>query len=128
MAECKECGRTLVPWEVKRGGGACGGCHSLVEQREKAQSSERQVSKSNKPSGQTASEGSTPAATAFTSLAWIIVALTFICTLIATFATAADGDAFLAMIMFISGCFSAVLLGLLTEISANIAKLVNNSR
>ena len=71
--------------------------------------------------------GESPA-TAFTSLAWVIVALTFICTLIATFVTAADGDAFLAMIMFISGCFGAVLLGLLTEISANIAKLVNNSR
>jgi hypothetical protein len=76
----------------------------------------------------TVSEGSTTAATAFTSLAWVIVALTFICTLIATFVIAADGDTFLAMMMFIGGCFSAVLLGLLTEISANIAKLVNNSR
>ena len=81
-----------------------------------------------KSSSQPASEGSTTPATAFTSLAWVIVALTFICTLIATFAIAADGDTFLAMMMFIGGCFSAVLLGLLTEISANIAKLVNSSR
>ena len=128
MAVCVDCGRPLVPWEVKRGGGACGGCHSLVKQREKAQASEKQDAKSNKSSSHTVLEGSTTPATAFTSLAWVIVALTFICTLIATFAIAADGDTFLAMMMFIGGCFSAVLLGLLTEISANIAKLVNNSR
>ena len=59
---------------------------------------------------------------------WNHLSLTCICTLIATIATAADGGTFLAMIMFISGCFSPVLLGLLIEISANIAKLDNNSR
>ena len=131
MAECIECGKKIAfmkTYDAGYRGGKCVDCYVLVKQPEKVQASERQVSKSNKPSSQTASEGSTPAATAFTSLAWVIVALTFICTLIATFVTVADGDAFLAMIMFISGCFSAVLLGLLTEISANIAKLVNNSR
>ena len=130
MAVCTGCGGK-ISWFLDGGSDICQSCHKAnftLKQPEKAQASERQVSKSNKPSSQTASEGSTPAATAFTSLAWVIVALTFICTLIATFVTAADGDAFLAMIMFISGCFSAVLLGLLTEISANIAKLVNSSR
>ena len=130
MAECTGCGKK-IRWFVDGGSDICTPCRNAnfaLKQSKKAQASERQVSKSNKQSRPTASEGSTPAATAFTSLAWVIVALTFICTLIATFVTAADGDAFLAMIMFISGCFSAVLLGLLTEISANIAKLVNNSR
>ena len=129
MAECIECG-TQMGFGIK---GYCGTCHVARLNTSKdapmsVSSLETPITSKNKPSSQTASEGSTPAATAFTSLAWVIVALTFICTLIATFVTAADGDAFLAMIMFISGCFSAVLLGLLTEISANIAKLVNNSR
>ena len=126
MAECTGCGKTLKSWQSALGG-TCDNCQSKIAKQVKVSDDARDL-ESNKPSSQTASEGSTPAATAFTSLAWIIVALTFICTLIVTFATAADGDAFLAMIMFISGCFSAVLLGLLTEISANIAKLVNNSR
>ena len=130
MVECIECGAQMG-FGVK---GYCGICHVARLNTSKdapmsVSSLETPItSKSNKPSRQTASEGSTLAATAFTSLAWVIVALTFICTLIATFVTAENGDAFLAMIMFISGCFSAVLLGLLTEISANIAKLVNNSR
>ena len=133
MAECIDCGKALNYLNEKPDG-RCGTCHVAWLSPSKdvpisVSSLETPItSKSNKQSRPTASEGSTPAATAFTSLAWIIVALTFICTLIATFATAADGDAFLAMIMFISGCFSAVLLGLLTEISANIAKLVNSSR
>ena len=111
-------------------GGSCGDCRSSAFQKNKPplkqnlNEAERELVDQKLD----AIMLTTPAATAFTSLAWVIVALTFICTLIATFATAADGDAFLAMIMFISGCFSAVLLGLLTEISANIAKLVNNSR
>ena len=132
MAECIDCGKALNYLNEKPDG-RCGTCHVAWLSPSKdvpisVSSLETPITSKNKPSSQTASEGSTPAATAFTSLAWIVVALTFICTLIATFATAADGDAFLAMIMFISGCFSAVLLGLLTEISANIAKLVNNSR
>ena len=130
MAKCIECGAQMG-FGVKR---YCRTCYvarlnTSKEVPMSVSSLETPItSKSNNPSCPTASEGSTPAGTAFTSLAWIVVAQTFICTLIATFVTAADGDAFLAMIIFISGCFSAVLLGLLTEISANIAKLVNNSR
>ena len=130
MAECIECGAQMG-FGIK---GYCGICHvaKLNTSKDAPMSVSSletpNTSKSNKQSRPTASGGSTPAATDFTSLAWVIVALTFICTLIATFVTAADGDAFLAMIMFISGCFSSVLLGLLIEISANIAKLDNNSR
>ena len=69
----------------------------------------------------------TSAATAFTSIAWIVVGLSLICSAIAALALAADGQGFMAIIVFVSGCFSAVLLGLLAEISANIARLVNKS-
>ena len=123
MAVCVDCGKTLKGWQSTLGG-TCSDCFSR-DVPVKVSSVDVPILSAN---NQTASDGSTSAATAFTSLAWAIVALTFICTLIATFVTAADGDAFLAMIMFIGGCFSAVLLGLLTEISTNIAKLVNNSR
>ena len=118
MAECKDCGKKIGFMNTYDG--KCIDCYSHQEGEDKTPA-QRLLSP-------TESTGSIPAATAFTSLAWIIVALTFICTLIVTFATASGGDTFLAMVMFISGCFSAVLLGLLTEISANIAKLVNNSR
>ena len=69
----------------------------------------------------------TPAATAFTSIAWVVVGLSLICSTIAALALAADGQGFMAIIVLLSGCFSAVLLGLLAEISANIARLVNKS-
>ena len=69
----------------------------------------------------------TLAATAFTSIAWVVVGLSLICSAIAAVALAADGQGFMAIIVFVSGCFSAVLLGLLAEISANIARLVNKS-
>ena len=111
MAECIDCGKSL-DYRNSMPNGRCSGCHG------------KYLAANNK----TASDGSTSAATAFTSLAWVIVTLTFVCTLIATFVTAVDGDPVSAMMMFIGGCFSAVLLGLLTEISTNIAKLVNNSR
>ena len=125
MAECIKCGRKVgwVDWPQD----TCSSCRSAGGANE-SQPSEKQDAKNNKSSRPTASKGSTPAATAFTSLTWVIVALTFICSLVATLVTAANGDAFSAMIIFISGSFSAVLLGLLAEISANIAKLVNNSR
>ncbi len=82
MAECIECG-TQMGFGIK---GYCGICHVARLNTSKdapmsVSSLETPItSKSNKPSSQTASEGSTPAATAFTSLAWVIVALTFICT------------------------------------------------
>ena len=123
MAECIECG-LKVSW-VDYPQDICTSCRRAANE---SQPSEKYDAKSSILSRLAALKGSTPAATAFTSLAWIIVALTFICTLIATFVTAAGGDAFSAMMMFIGGCFSVVLLGLLSEISTNIAKLVNNSR
>ena len=69
----------------------------------------------------------TSAATAFTPIAWVVVGLSLICSAIAALALAADGQGFMAIIVFVSGCFSAVLLGLWVEISANIARLVNKS-
>ena len=69
----------------------------------------------------------TSAATAFTPIAWVVVGLSLICSAIAALVLAADGQGFMAIIVFVSGCFSAVLLGLLAEISANIARLVNKS-
>lgn len=122
MAECIECG-LKVSW-VDYPQGICTSCRRAANE---SQPSEKYDAKSNELSSHTVSESSTSAATAFTSLAWVIVTLTFFCTLIATFVTAVDGDAFSAMMMFIGGCFSVVLLGLLSEISTNIAKLVNNS-
>jgi hypothetical protein len=70
----------------------------------------------------------TPAATTFTTIAWLFVGLGLICTVTSALLFAEEGQAFLAAIVFISGCFGAVLLGLLAEISSNLAKLVNNSR
>ena len=129
MSERIECG-TQMGFGVT---GRCGTCHvawlnpsedvPMVSSVEASQQRQRLRS-----SGPTAKQGSTPAATAFTSLAWVIVGLSFICTLIATFVTFADGKSFLAIIVFVSGCFSAVFLGLLAEISANVARLVNKSR
>ena len=123
MAECIECG-LKVSW-VDYPQDICTSCRRAANE---SQPSEKYDAKSNKLSSHTVSKSSTSAATAFTSLAWVIVALTFICTLIATFATASEVDPVSAIMVFIGGCFSAVLLGLLTEISTNIAKLVNNSR
>ena len=124
MAECKECGKKFGFLDAGVGG-ICSQCklNSWVAPDEASQQRQRLRS-----SGPTAKQGSTSAATAFTSLAWVIVGLSFICTLIATFVTFADGKSFLAIIVFVSGCFSAVFLGLLAEISANVARLVNKSR
>ena len=69
-----------------------------------------------------------PAATTYTSIAWFIVGLTLICTVITALVLASDDQGFLAPYLFISGCFGAVLFGLLAEISSNLAKLVNKSR
>ena len=118
MAACIDCGKKIG--FMNSYDGKCIDCYSHQEGENKTPAQ--------RLTSPTASDGSTSAATAFTSLAWAIVALTFICTLIATFVTAADEDPVSAIMVFIGGCFSAVLLGLLTEISTNIAKLVNNSR
>ena len=123
MAKCENCGKTLKGWQSTLGG-TCSDCFSRDVSVNVSSVDVPILSANN----QIASDGSTSAATAFTSLAWIIVALTFVCTLIATFVTAADGDPVSAIMVFIGGCFSAVLLGLLTEIFTNIAKLDNNSR
>ena len=92
MVECIECGAQMG-FGVK---GYCGICHvARLNTSKDAPMSVSSLetpntSKSNKQSSQTASQGLTPETT-FTSLAWVIAALTFTCTLIATFATAADG-------------------------------------
>ena len=133
MAECIDCGKELNYLNDNHNG-RCGTCYVAWLSPAKAvpmsvSSVETPTTPENiKSYNHTVSESSTSAATAFSSLAWVIVALTFVCTLIATFVTAADGDPVSAIMVFIGGCFSAVLLGLLTEISTNIAKLVNNSR
>jgi hypothetical protein len=133
MAVCIDCGKELNYLNEKPDG-RCGTCHvAWLSPSKDVPMSVSSVKTPTTPENiksfsHTVSEGSTSAATAFTSLAWIIVALTFVCTLIAIFVTAADGDPVSAIMVFIGGCFSAVLLGLLTEISTNIAKLVNNSR
>jgi hypothetical protein len=133
MAVCIDCGKELNYLNEKPDG-RCGTCHvAWLSPSKDVPMSVSSVKTPTTPENiksfsHTVSEGSTSAATAFTSLAWVIVALTFICTLIATFATASEVDPVSAIMVFIGGCFSAVLLGLLTEISTNIAKLVNNSR
>jgi hypothetical protein len=128
MAVCIDCGKELNYLNEKPDG-RCGACHvawlsSSKDVPMSVSSVKTSITPENiKSFSHTVSEGSTTAATAFTSLAWVIVALTFICTLIATFAIAADGDTFLAMMMFIGGCFSAVLLGLLTEIKRQVRSI-----
>jgi hypothetical protein len=133
MAVCIDCGKELNYLNEKPDG-RCGTCHvAWLSPSKDVPMSVSSVKTPTTPENiksfsHTVSEGSTTPATAFTSLAWVIVALIFICTLIATFATASEVHPVSAIMVFIGGCFSAVLLGLLTEISTNIAKLVNNSR
>jgi uncharacterized membrane protein len=124
MAKCVVCGKDIVGWEAKLGG-TCDGCYTS------------QLKQKNEPESllagpQTATQEvpitATPAATAFTLIAWVVVGLALICTVIAALVLASDDQGFRAVILLISGCFGAVLLGLLAEISANLAKLVNKSR
>lgn len=69
-----------------------------------------------------------PASTTFTSLAWLTVFISLLASVILGLLFLNDDQGLLAIIVVVSGCFSAVLLGLLAEISTNIARLVNNSR
>jgi hypothetical protein len=69
-----------------------------------------------------------PASTTFASLAWVTVFISLIASIILGLLLLNDDQGLLAIIVFVSGCFGAVLLGLLAEISTNIARLVNNSR
>ena len=61
----------------------------------------------------------------FTNITYIIIVMTLIATGILTFMLASNNQPMLAAVTFMTGCFGAVLLGLLAEISANIIKLVN---
>ena len=121
MAECKECGKSIKAWEAL--GGACEDCYSYLQNNGRLKQKESVIEREE----QTVSINKTLAATAFTSIAWVVVGLSLICSAIAALVLAADGQGFMAIIVFVSGCFSAVLLGLLAEISANIARLVNKS-
>ncbi len=121
MAECKECGKSIKAWEAL--GGACEDCYSYLQNNGRLKQKESVIEREE----QTVFINKTLAATAFTSIAWVVVGLSLICSAIAALVLAADGQGFMAIIVFVSGCFSAVLLGLLAEISANIARLVNKS-
>ena len=115
MAVCKDCGIRIG--YMNSIGDKCSKCYYIVED-------EKKIDEANQSISITAE----PAATTYTSIAWFIVGLGFICTIIAALLFALDDQIFLAVIVFISGCFGAVFLGLLAEISSNLAKLVNKSR
>ena len=82
----------------------------------------------NSQGGQSRTSITDPASTTFASLAWVTVFISLIASIILGLLLLNDDQGLLAIIVGVSGCVSAVLLGLLAEISTNIARLVNNSR
>jgi len=129
MAKCVECGRRLSFWERSE----FDACLECADQTSNQRAERNEAIENHRTFADEAAvipttpSNETLAAASFTSIAFVIVALSLICSAIAALALAADGKSFLAIIVFVSGCFSAVLLGLLAEISANIARLVNKS-
>ena len=124
MNKCVVCGTNIAGWEAKLGG-TCDDCHISKSKHKNEAESSLTEPKTGTPEVLVTA---TPAATTFTTIAWLFVGLGLICTVTSALLFAEEGQAFLAAIVFISGCFGAVLLGLLAEISSNLAKLVNNSR
>ena len=133
MSKCGVCSRNLNWFSFRDEHFRCAGCVEgnkwpIGHPKQTEQASENHRTSADEAAViPTSPSNETLAATAFTSIAWVIVGLSLIFSAIAALALAADGQGFTAIIVFVSGCFSAVLLGLLAEISANIARLVNKS-
>mgnify|MGYP000167768806 CR=1 FL=1 len=138
MAECKECGkRNPNPF-----GDICPDC--LIDsklgrtktgvsvdghlQNPKSDLSAKSANIENSRGSESTSSLAQPASTTFTSLARMTVFISLIASVILGLLLLNDDQGLLAIIVVVSGCFGAVLLGLLAEISTNIARLVNNSR
>ena len=84
------------------------------------------VSSQDQPNGGQSAFKGTKATTNFTSIAWVIVVLTLVSTPFAGLLFyEVSGEVGTAIIMSLIGFIGAIFLGLLAEISSNIARLVN---
>ena len=123
MAECIVCGKPLgfLSGDEHRR------CNSCVQERKWPAGHPNYVEKDEviKGASQDQPNGNQSASTTFTSIAWGIVFLSLMIASLIALAFARDGEFGTAIIIASSGFFGAVFLGLLAEISSNVARLVN---
>ena len=140
MDVCKVCGKDLGYHDrltAKRNGNCliCSGIEDDVDASRpsiRAEASANQLGSNSslvrpKKVPESTSLSSNQADNVFTKLTYLIVVMTLVATGVLTFMLASNDQPMLAAVTFMTGCFGAVSLGLLAEISANVIRLVNKS-
>ncbi|WP_044043415.1 hypothetical protein [Octadecabacter antarcticus] len=124
MANCKRC-------DVKLGflnaGDHCYVCGATIA-RETLVESNRAEGLAVEMEEANASNANNEAKCIYTRIAYVFTAVSFIVICVIALVFFSEGQTILGVSVIISGSFAIVLLGLLAEISSNVAKLVKNSR